>query len=103
VDYYWNFENDCPIHEKYSLIISQAMLEHLINPYKHISDLANLLENGGHLIVHSVLPLYQYHRYPIDCLRFFPDWFEEVAKRLELEIVDKYIRLSHITYKYKKR
>jgi len=87
---------------QYQLIISQAILEHLINPYKHISDLHRLLEPGGHLIVHSVLPGYFYHRYPVDCLRFYPDWFEEAAARLGFHVVAKHIHRGHIFYKLRK-
>lgn len=35
-DYDWNFENDPPkdLPNDFDLVVSQAMLEHLINPYK---------------------------------------------------------------------
>lgn len=104
VDYRWDFEEDPPQIGKFSLIISQAMLEHLVDPYKHIKDLANYLDTGGYLIVHSVLPGFTYHRYPIDTLRFHPDWFEEIAepKRCNLKIVKKHIRDFNIFYVYQK-
>ena len=105
VDYEWNYENDPPAMGSFDLIISQAMLEHLLNPYKHMCDLANLLTPGGYLIVHSVCHGYPYHRYPIDAFRFFPDWFEEIAKRLNLDIIKKRIkdiRNNHIFYMYQK-
>ena len=66
MDYFWNFEEDPPSMGKYQLIVSQAILEHLINPYKHMVDLATLLQPRGYLVVHSVLPGYFYHRYPLD-------------------------------------
>ena len=88
VDYKWNFEEDFPVIEKkVDLIVSQAIFEHLLNPYKHLHDLANLISNKGHIIIHTVMPGFGYHRYPIDSFRFFPDWFEEVAKRVELKII----------------
>lgn len=104
VDYRWNFEDISPQIGKFSLIISQAMLEHLIDPYKHIKDLADYLVGGGYLIVHTALPGFMYHRYPVDTLRFYPDWFEEIAKpnRCNLRIVNKYIRDFHIFYVYEK-
>src|SRR4030042_1607750 len=48
-DYDWNFEHDYPadISKDFDLIISQAMFEHLINPYKHFQDLSALLRGGG--------------------------------------------------------
>jgi len=102
-DYSWNFEEDPPKEiGKYNLIVSQAILEHLIDPYKHLRDLSNILEPGGLLIAHSVMPGYEYHRYPIDAVRFYPDWFETVGMRLNLKIVNKYIRNSHLIYCYEK-
>jgi SAM-dependent methyltransferase len=102
VDYIWNFEEDPPNMGQFNLIISQAILEHLLNPYKHMQDLTSLLFPGGYLIVHSIIPGFWYHRHPIDAIRFFPDWFEEIAKRLNLSIVKKRIRRTQIFYMYKK-
>ena len=103
-DYTWDFEKDAPIiEEHFDLIVSQAILEHLLNPYKHVEDLSNLLQKNGHLIVHTVMPGFLYHRYPIDSVRFFPDWFEEVALRMNLKVVNKRISDTHIFYMYQKR
>lgn len=101
VDYPWNFEKEPPFKGKFSLIISQAMLEHLIDPFRHIKDLMGLLEPGGHLIVHTVMPGFPYHRYPIDCMRFYPDWFEAVADRLRARVIWKYIGELRILYLYR--
>lgn len=98
MDVHWNFEEDPPTSEKYDCIVSQSMLEHLIDPYKHVRDCAGLLADGGHMILHTMMPGFNYHRYPVDCIRFYPDWFEEVAKRLGLRVHDKYIHNSRITY-----
>ena len=104
VDFNWDFEKEPPKIGAFSLIISQAMIEHLINPYKHLKDLSEYLEKDGRLIIHTEMPGFQYHRHPIDALRFYPDWFEEIAKpnRLNLQIEKKYIRDFHIFYMYKK-
>ncbi len=103
VDYDWNFEHTPPKElNGFDAIISQAMIEHIIDPFKHISDLAGMLNSWWLLVVHTVLPWFHYHRYPVDCLRFYPDWFEEVAKRLWLKISKKYIHDFHIFYIYQK-
>jgi hypothetical protein len=105
MDFYWDFELDPPqelSNTKFKLIISQATLEHLIDPYKHICDLISLLDHNGYLVVHTVLPGYFYHRVPIDCFRFYPDWFEAISKKQKVEIVDKQISVFSITYKFKK-
>jgi len=102
VDFHWNFEEDPPDFGKFHCIVSQAMLEHLIDPYKHVKDLTGALEEGGYLILHTVIPGFPYHRFPIDCVRFFPDWFEEVSKKLKLEICDKYVGQLRILYNLRK-
>ncbi len=90
------------LDQRFYLIISQATLEHLIDPYKHLKDLVDLLDDDGRLVVHSVLPGFLYHRYPIDCFRFYPDWFEEVSKRLKLDVEDRQISVFNLTYKLRK-
>jgi len=105
IDYEWNFENSPPKMGEFDLIISQAILEHLLNPYKHMCDLASLLAPGGFLIVLTVGPGHPYHRYPIDACRFYPDWFEETAKRLNLDIVKKRVKdpkNNYIFYMFQK-
>lgn len=102
MDVQWNFEEDPPLHTQYDCIVSQSMLEHLIDPYKHVRDCASLLKPGGHIILHTMMPGFNYHRYPVDCMRFYPDWFEEVAKRLSLVVADKYIHNARITYMFRK-
>ena len=102
VDYRWNFEDDPPAFGTFDCIVSQAMLEHLVKPYEHVCDLVDSLNGGGYLVLHTVMPGFPYHRYPVDCARFFPDWFEEISGRLRLEVCDKYIGDLRIMYKFKK-
>lgn len=102
VDYNWDFEKTPPPFGKFDIIISQAMIEHLIDPYSHVKDLVHSMEKDGHLILHTVIPGFPYHRYPVDCIRFYPDWFEEIAKRLYLNISYKYIGEKRILYCFKK-
>lgn len=104
-DWCWNYEQAPPedlAARPFDLVISQAILEHLLDPYRHIRDCASLLAPGGRLLVHTVMPGFMYHRHPIDCVRFYPDWFETVAQRLGLSIEAKIINDSHILYLYKK-
>jgi len=61
-----------------------------------------LLERGGYLVVFTVTPGFPYHRHPIDCLRFLPDWFETVAERLELEIQDRFFGDERVMYRFRK-
>jgi len=102
MDVQWNFEEDPPDFGPFDCIVSQSMLEHLIDPYKHVRDCVSLLRSGGYLIVHTMMPGFNYHRYPVDCFRFYPDWFEEVSQRLGMEIRDRHIRNARITYLFRK-
>jgi SAM-dependent methyltransferase len=102
MDWQWDFEKPPPGFGQFDCIVSQAMLEHLIDPYMHMRDLEKHLAPAGYLIVHSVTPGFDYHRYPVDCVRFFPDWFEEVGKRLKLDVEKKFFDRGHITYMYRK-
>jgi SAM-dependent methyltransferase len=102
VDYRWDFEEDPPHTGQFDLIISQATLNYLIKPYEFIEHLARLLAPGGRLIVHAVHPGRHYKRWPIDALRFYPDWFEEVAHRLGLTVLRKRVRETHLFYMYGK-
>lgn len=99
-DYNWNFENAAPAMDPFDCIVSHAILEHLIDPYKHIQDLCGLLQPRGHLVVFTVAPGFPYHRHPIDCMRFFPDWFETVADRLELSVKDRFFGDERIMYRF---
>lgn len=73
----------------------------MLDPYRHLKDLAGLLAPGGSLIVYTVSPGFPYHRHPVDCMRFFPDWFEEAAKRLNLRVEESYIGEDHIVYRFR--
>lgn len=98
----WNFEEAPPAMGLYNAIVSHAILEHLIDPYRHVCDLVRLLAPGGYLVMYTVIPGFPYHRYPVDCLRFFPDWFVEVAKRNQVTIHDQYIGEDHLVFTFKK-
>ena len=103
-EFEWNFENDAPeeLMQGFDLIVSQAILEHLLNPYKHLSDLRSLVGENGYIVLHTVMPGFSYHRHPIDSVRFYPDWFEEAGKRIGLRAVKKRINDNHIYYMYQK-
>lgn len=99
MDYRWDYERAPPDIPAVDCIVSHAMLEHLIDPCRHVLDCFGLLRPQGFLVLHSVMPGFQYHRFPVDCLRFFPDWFEELAIRLNARIASRYLSgQGHIVY-----
>ncbi len=102
VDTPWNFEEKAPEMGKFNLIISQAILEHLLDPYQHMLALNQLLKTRGYLLVHTVTPGFVYHRYPIDSFRFFPDFFETFAERANLSVCKRRVHDNHIFYLFQK-
>ena len=103
-DFFWDYENDPPkkLPGNYDLIISQSIVEHLIDPYKHFVDLAKLLKKGGVIMFQTDMPGFTYHRFPIDTLRFFPDWFEAVGKKLNLKVIRRFQRDFNVIYVFQK-
>ena len=102
-DFRWNFEESPPEGVgPFDCIVSYAILEHLLDPWGHVRDLGGLLAPGGSLILYTVGPGFPYHRHPVDCLRFFPDWFEEAADRLRLAVAECLIGEDHIVYRLSK-
>ena len=101
-DFIWDFNKITPINKTFDLIISQSILEHILDPFGFVRSLVSLLNREGHLILHSVLPPFPYHRVPIDCLRFFPDWFEAISKKLDIDIIHKAKWDLHLIYMYRR-
>lgn len=102
-DFYWNFEKELPKDiGTFDLIINQSCFEHIINPYKHIEDMVKLLNKGGRIIIQTHTQFSCYHRYPVDTLRYNPDWFEEVAKRLNLKVIKRAVLKTTIIYMFEK-
>jgi len=80
------FEYDLCVPFTYPVVfdsaLCQATLEHLPRPATAIENMLRLLRPGGILVLHTVGPGSEYHRYPIDCLRFWPDFYPAVTKYL---------------------
>lgn len=90
VDHAWDFNDDMPAGlPRVDAVVSLSMLEHILAPYTHLKSLASLLNPGGHIMIYTCAPGFDYHRYPIDTLRFHIDWFEEAALKLGLTVVRK--------------
>lgn len=65
--------------EKFDIVLCQATFEHLYDPCTAIRNLKDSLNTNGVLLIHTHVPGMEYHPYPKDYLRFYPDWFFEVA------------------------
>jgi SAM-dependent methyltransferase len=92
-------------HAKYDLIINQATLEHLYNPFEAMKNMCNSLQIGGHLITHTHAQNMPYHQYPRDYMRFMIDWWYDLPKYIKnIKLIELYEdeRLMHVFSCYKK-
>lgn len=81
---------DWNIDMKFDLIICQATLEHLYNPFKALENMSNVLAEDGIIVIHTQAPKFPYHPWPVDCFRFMNDWWKEVEKHFPLELIEFY-------------
>lgn len=48
--------------------------------------MADATKQNGHIILHTQNPQMGYHAFPVDCLRFWKDWFIEIQKYLPIKL-----------------
>lgn len=85
------------------LVVCQATLEHVHDPWSAILNMSSILNSGGLLTIHTHVPPFHYHPYPRDYLRFFPDWFIDVQVHLpNLELLELCDNGGHIFSAYRK-
>lgn len=71
---------------KYDFVFSQALLEHVCRPCIALENMADATKPNGHIILHTQNPQMGYHAFPVDCLRFWKDWFIEIQKYLPIKL-----------------
>lgn len=96
--------NNNPINDKYDLIINQATLEHVYNPFQAMNNLVKSLNTGGILLTHTHPPNQEYHQYPRDYFRFMIDWWIDLPKYISnIELLELYMHNNtHVFTCYKK-
>jgi SAM-dependent methyltransferase len=77
-----NLKNPLEVN-KYDLIINQATLEHVYNPFQAMYNLTQSLTQNGILLTHTHPPAFVYHRYPSDYFRFMKDWWLELHRYIQ--------------------
>lgn len=91
------------IDSAFDLIICQATLEHLYDPFMAMKNMSSLLNDKGVVVIHTHVPGYYYHPYPRDYLRFHPDWFEDIPVFIkEYKLLELYATQGHIFSAYEK-
>jgi hypothetical protein len=93
-DVVWNLYDAPPAKLKearFNSIICQATMEHVHDPVGVLRRLVALLEPVGFVYIHTHTPGFQYHSFPRDYLRFYPDWFEDIPLTVAgVEVVEIY-------------
>lgn len=87
---------------KYNFVFSQALLEHICRPCVALENMVDACISGGTIIIHTQDIRMPYHAVPVDCLRFFKDWFIEMQKYLPIKLVEWNEFGSHLFCVYKK-
>ena len=90
--------------DKFDIIVCQATLEHVYDPFNAIKNMSSLLNPQGIILIHTHTPGFIHHPCPTDCLRFYPDWFKEITKYIDnIQLLDLIHTDSfHIFAKYQK-
>ena len=93
-----------PLLNSYDLIINQATIEHVYNPFQAMSNLTKSLKNGGILVTHTHPPQQEYHQYPRDYFRFMIDWWIDLPNYISnIELLEVYMRNNaHVFSCYRK-
>ena len=94
-----------PIKGRFDLIINQATIEHVYNPFQAMKNLVNSLNDGGILLTHTHPPSQEYHQYPRDYFRFMIDWWVDLPKYIDnIELLELYMHNNaHVFSCYQKR
>lgn len=74
--------------DKYDFVLSQALFEHVSRPCVALENMSNVTKVGGKIIIHTQNPEMDYHAVPIDCLRFFKDWFVNMQTYLPIRLIE---------------
>lgn len=89
---------------KYSSIINQATLEHIIDPMQVLRNLIEILDTNGYIYIQTHSPSFHYHGYPRDYLRYFPDWFIDLPSSLgTIDLIEMICIDGHVFVVYEKK
>jgi hypothetical protein len=81
---------------KYSVVMHQSVLEHVVDPVTAIRNLNDFLVPGGIQVIQTKNIYSSMHRYPIDTLRYFPDFFLSLGNYIPVKCVTTFMENSSI-------
>jgi hypothetical protein len=83
--------------QKFQVVMHQSLLEHVIDPVTVIRNLNDFLIPGVGIQVIQTVNIYcSLHRFPIDSLRFFPDFFENLEKYVDVKCLSTFMENGSI-------
>ncbi len=74
--------------KQFDVVFSQALLEHVCRPSIVLENFARATKPGGIIVLHTHLPGRDFHQYPVDCVRFYKDFFTEMQKYLPIKLLE---------------
>jgi len=89
-------------NKQWDSVFSQALLEHVCRPSIAVENMVNACKPGGTIVIHTVKPGFQMHKFPKDCVRFFPDFWLELCKYLPLRVLDYKEHGYHVFVAYRR-
>lgn len=73
----------------FGVVVSTQVMEHVRHPWRWLPEVARICKPGG--LVYVCTPnTIEFHEYPIDCWRAWPDGLRALFEDAGLEIVDVY-------------
>jgi SAM-dependent methyltransferase len=88
---------------KFDVVLCQATLEHIYDPFTAMFNMAGLLNKNGVVLIHTHTPGFFYHPYPRDYLRYHPDWFIDLPEFIpNIELLELFDGNGHIFSAYRK-
>ncbi len=97
-----NILHKCKAKDKVDVVFAQAVLEHVCRPSIVIENFCNMVKVDGHIILHTHNRHMEHHAFPIDCCRFFKDFFVDLCKYLPVELMEYHEWDRHIAVCYKR-
>ena len=100
IDYIGSVEDIPTSGEKFDVIISQEVLEHVKNPWKAMSEIHRVLKKGGKAYIQ--LPfIIGFHPCPNDYWRFSKEGIEELVLSSDMKIIESGITVGSATGFYR--
>jgi SAM-dependent methyltransferase len=105
VDYRFNLCDRSIVYNlpKFDIVLCQATLEHVYDPFSAMLNMSSLLNKNGILLTHTHTPGFEYHPYPKDYIRYYSDWFIDIPKFIyNIELLELFDENNHIFSVYRK-